>query len=162
MGAFSTASPLHTQQFSCWLNHMSNDFNFYSFVKKVDWQSIVSLFVLRVDWLNDCFIFVFKLDFDECGGNNNHCHQNAICTNIIGSYSCRCSVGYAGDGLLCRGIMFKAPSFSFSFNSWSIIIKGNSSSGKQTSLVSLRLATTLVKTSWDTGGNLAQRRTLLN
>ena len=102
--------------------------------------SVVSLFVLQVDGLNDCFIFFFKLDFDECGGNNNHCHQNAICTNTIGSYSCRCSVGYVGDGLLCRGIMFKAPSFSFSFNSWSIIIKGNSSNGKQTSLVSLRLA----------------------
>ncbi|CAH3196274.1 unnamed protein product, partial [Porites evermanni] len=51
-----------------------------------------------------------RLDFDECGGDNNHCHQNAICTNTIGSYSCRCSVGYAGDGLLCRGIMFEAPS----------------------------------------------------
>ncbi|CAH3196204.1 unnamed protein product, partial [Porites evermanni] len=43
-------------------------------------------------------------DFDECGGNNNHCHQNAICTNTIGSYSCRCSVGYTGDGLLCRDV----------------------------------------------------------
>ena len=89
-----------------------------------DWQMIVSLFVLQVDWLNDSFIFVFlKLDFDECGGNNNHCHQNAICTNTIGSYSCRCSVGYAGDGFLCRGIKFEDPSRSFSFNSWSIIIK---------------------------------------
>ncbi|CAH3197867.1 unnamed protein product, partial [Porites evermanni] len=43
-------------------------------------------------------------DFDECGGDNNQCHQNAICTNTIGSYSCRCSVGYAGDGFLCRDI----------------------------------------------------------
>ena len=114
--------------------------NFILFLKKVDWQSIVSVFVLQVDWLNDCFIFVFKLDFNECGGNSNHCHQHAICTNSIGSYNCRCSVGYAGDGLLCRGIMFEARSCSFSFNNRSIIIKGNSSNGKQISLVSLRLA----------------------
>ena len=129
--------------------------------KLIDNRSFHYLFCRLIDWTIVLYSFL-KLDYDECGGNNNHCHQNAICTNIIGSYSCRCSVGYAGDGLLCRGIMFKAPSFSFSFNSWSIIIKGNSSNGKQTSLVSLRLATTLVKTSWDTGGNLAQRRTLLN
>ena len=173
-------------------NSFRADWLIWARILKFDWQMIVSLFVLQVDWLNDCFIFVFKLDFDECGGNNNHCHQNAICTNTIGSYSCRCSVvslfvlqvdglndcfifflkldfdecggdnkhchqnaictnnigsyscrcsvGYAGDGLLCRGIKFEAPSCSFSFNSWSIIIKGNSSNGKQTSLVSLRLA----------------------
>ena len=106
--------------------------------KLIDNRSFHYLFCRLIDWTIVLYSFL-KLDFDECGGNNNHCHQNAICTNTIGSYSCRCSVGYAGDGLLCRGIKFEAPSCSFSFNSWSIIIKGNSSSGKQTSLVSLKL-----------------------
>ena len=114
--------------------------NFILFLKKlIDNRSFHYLFCRLIDWTIVLYSFL-NLDYDECGGNNNHCHQNAICTNTIGSYSCRCSVGYVGDGLLCRGIMFEAPSCSFSFNSWSIIIKGNSSSGKQTSLVSLRLA----------------------
>ena len=56
----------------------------------------------------------FKLDFDECGGNNNHCHKNAVCTNTIGSYKCHCSVGYAGDGLACTGIICSgAPNLFF-------------------------------------------------
>ena len=97
--------------------------NFILFWKKlIDNRSFHYLFCRLIDWTIVLYSFL-KLDFDECGGNNNHCHQNAICTNSIGSYSCRCSVGYAGDGLLCRGIMLEAPGCSFSFNSWSIIIK---------------------------------------
>ncbi|CAH3028669.1 unnamed protein product [Porites evermanni] len=47
---------------------------------------------------------IFESDFDECGGDNNHCHKNAVCTNTIGSYKCHCPVGYAGDGLACTDI----------------------------------------------------------
>ena len=90
--------------------------------KLIDNRSFHYLFCRLIDWTIVLYSFL-KLDYDECGGNNNHCHQNAICTNTIGSYSCRCSVGYVGDGLLCRGIMFESPSCSFSFNSWSIIFK---------------------------------------
>ena len=90
--------------------------------KLIDNRSFHYLFCRLTDWTIFLHSFL-KLDFDECGGNNNHCHQNAICTNTIGSYSCRCSVGYVGDGFLCRGIMFESPSCSFSFNSWSIVIK---------------------------------------
>ena len=52
-----------------------------------------------------CFSFSEKalaclfvtLDLDECRGNNNHCHQNAVCTNTLGSYKCQCATGYTGD-----------------------------------------------------------------
>ena len=65
-----------------------------------------------------CFFFVFcflffcdkvlaclfvTLDLDECRGNNNHCHQNAVCTNTLGSYKCQCATGYTGDGFSCSG-----------------------------------------------------------
>ena len=43
------------------------------------------------------------LDLDECRGNNNHCHQNAVCTNTLGSYKCQCATGYTGDGFSCSG-----------------------------------------------------------
>ena len=48
------------------------------------------------------FLFV-TLDLDECRGNNNHCHQNAVCTNNLGSYKCQCATGYTGDGISCSG-----------------------------------------------------------
>ena len=48
------------------------------------------------------FLFV-TLDLDECRGSNNHCHQNAICTNTLGSYKCQCATGYTGDGFSCSG-----------------------------------------------------------
>ena len=60
-----------------------------------------------------CFFFFFSekvlaflfvtLDLDECRGNNNHCHQNAVCTNTLGSYKCQCATGYTGDGFSCSG-----------------------------------------------------------
>ena len=83
---------------------------FISFlIKKVNWQSLCGL----IDWTIVNYL-IFKLDFDECGGNNNHCHKNAVCTNTIGSYKCHCSVGYAGDGLACTGIICSgAPNLFF-------------------------------------------------
>lgn len=40
------------------------------------------------------------LDIDECISDN--CHQNARCTNTLGSYQCHCLDGFIGDGLTCR------------------------------------------------------------
>ena len=43
-------------------------------------------------------------DENECGPDGtNDCHQNANCTNTIGSYICTCNTGYSGDGKLCEG-----------------------------------------------------------
>ena len=33
----------------------------------------------------------------------NDCDSNALCTNIEGSYVCRCLRGYRGDGRVCIG-----------------------------------------------------------
>ncbi|XP_035670316.1 latent-transforming growth factor beta-binding protein 4-like [Branchiostoma floridae] len=44
-------------------------------------------------------------DIDECAsGSENVCDQNAACTNIAGSYFCRCNIGYAGNGTFCTDI----------------------------------------------------------
>ena len=43
-------------------------------------------------------------DVNECedpGGND--CHQNASCTDTIGSYTCTCMMGYSGNGTYCEG-----------------------------------------------------------
>lgn len=43
-------------------------------------------------------------DVNECANaESNDCGANALCTNTNGSYSCRCLVGYQGDGVVCTG-----------------------------------------------------------
>uniref|UniRef100_A0A0N4Z8W7 Kunitz/Bovine pancreatic trypsin inhibitor domain protein n=1 Tax=Parastrongyloides trichosuri TaxID=131310 RepID=A0A0N4Z8W7_PARTI len=47
----------------------------------------------KKDQFNNC------IDVDECRDKGqNDCHADAWCTNIVGSYSCSCKVGYVGDG----------------------------------------------------------------
>ena len=43
-----------------------------------------------------CFI-----DVDECAMETSDCHNNATCSNTIGSYECTCVFGYTGDGFNC-------------------------------------------------------------
>lgn len=44
------------------------------------------------------------LDIDECADEDqNDCDPNAKCSNIVGSYNCRCLKGYEGDGRDCTG-----------------------------------------------------------
>ena len=40
-------------------------------------------------------------DTDECGLGTDACHQDAICTNVDGWYSCTCRDGFSGDGFQC-------------------------------------------------------------
>ena len=43
-------------------------------------------------------------DVNECGSaGTNECDSKAQCTNIEGSYNCRCLNGYQGDGKNCSG-----------------------------------------------------------
>lgn len=49
-----------------------------------------------------CSPFYF-LDINECDEGGNDCHENANCTNILGSFNCTCKAGYTGDGLKCSG-----------------------------------------------------------
>ena len=41
-------------------------------------------------------------DIDECADGALHdCHEDAICTNTIGSWVCACEDGYEGSGQAC-------------------------------------------------------------
>ncbi|CAH3131432.1 unnamed protein product, partial [Porites lobata] len=90
-----------TSNFSYWANNQPNNFNNEDCVHTL---GVRHSFMWNDVSCGTCHNYTCSEDFDECGGNNNHCHQNAICTNTIGSYSCRYSVGYTGDGLLCRDV----------------------------------------------------------
>ena len=45
-----------------------------------------------------CFLF---LDLKECA--SNPCHEQADCTEELGSFKCVCKAGFNGDGLSCNG-----------------------------------------------------------
>ena len=44
---------------------------------------------------------LFAIDQDECAAHATTCDTHADCTNTVGSYTCACSAGYAGDGHSC-------------------------------------------------------------
>ena len=47
---------------------------------------------------------LLNTDYDECShGDWNDCNDQAECNNTIGSYDCKCNVGYTGDGRRCEG-----------------------------------------------------------
>ena len=43
----------------------------------------------------------YNTDIDECENGEDNCHENANCTNTVGSYTCSCNPGYTGDGVNC-------------------------------------------------------------
>lgn len=47
----------------------------------------------------------FFLDIDECFFFNV-CYLNVMCNNIVGSYNCKCNLGYIGDGKNCISVFF--------------------------------------------------------
>ena len=42
-------------------------------------------------------------DIDECSAGTDSCHQEAMCMDTDGSYTCTCSNGYTGNGEICNG-----------------------------------------------------------
>ena len=74
-------------------------------------------------WENQFIIFfLFILDINECHNNSSGCHENAICINTDGSYTCQCKDGYVGNGARCSSMCQKHESHhctkSESFHEW--------------------------------------------
>lgn len=59
------------------------------------------------------FFSILPEDIDEC--QTGRCHQDAVCYNTEGSFTCQCKAGYYGDGFSCSpGEPFGIPSLSTS------------------------------------------------
>ncbi|MEY4580350.1 MAG: hypothetical protein RL701_5053, partial [Pseudomonadota bacterium] len=43
-------------------------------------------------------------DIDECTTDGADCDENAVCTNLTGSFVCACKQGYTGDGRTCQAL----------------------------------------------------------
>ncbi|XP_068695180.1 sushi, von Willebrand factor type A, EGF and pentraxin domain-containing protein 1-like isoform X3 [Montipora foliosa] len=46
----------------------------------------------------------FCTDVDECAEGISNCHENAVCLNVLGSYTCKCKEGYVRNGRTCLKI----------------------------------------------------------
>lgn len=59
----------------------------------------VSLFLFLI------YLFIFNnvKDKNECKGGSHNCNVNANCTNVIGSFTCECDIGFKGNGITCEG-----------------------------------------------------------
>lgn len=56
----------------------------------------------------------YSIDVDECRLGSFKCHGRAACTNVAGSYTCRCLPGYTGDGVVnCESKSHFPPYFIF-------------------------------------------------
>lgn len=54
------------------------------------------------------FVCIYCVDVDECVNRTEVCSADAECVNTVGSFRCKCSEGFTGDGFSCSG-----PSFIF-------------------------------------------------
>ena len=62
------------------------------------------LSALVINAISTCHLPIKKLiDVDECSTVTHTCHEDALCRNEIGSFSCFCSLGFIGDGFTCEG-----------------------------------------------------------
>ena len=56
------------------------------------------------------------VDVDECSSSEtNECDPNALCTNMEGSYVCRCKKGFTGNGSACTGMYIRKQSVNFTY-----------------------------------------------
>ena len=50
-----------------------------------------------------CHHLILLSDVDECTGSGHNCDSNAVCSNTVGSFTCRCKAGYSDNGVTCTG-----------------------------------------------------------
>lgn len=78
------------------------------------WQSIRKTIVFSCIWAASLSIAFRGLscyslsDINECSRGLDRCHAVATCTNTIGSYTCTCPSGTAGNGFSCTGNAYVA------------------------------------------------------
>ena len=47
------------------------------------------------------YVWFIRSEIDECATNTDNCDDNALCTDVVGSFECVCNTGFSGDGVSC-------------------------------------------------------------
>ena len=61
------------------------------------------------------------VDIDECLKQYHNCNENALCTDIIGSFECDCLPGYMGNGVNCTSKLFSLAVMIIHINFFSTV-----------------------------------------
>lgn len=94
MDSFSTQQ--HWWIVTVWNMYTSISYKFY--------VSVLSVFSNVFTNIGFTIISHVCTDIDECSDGSNTCSHHAICTDTIGSYTCKCpDKGFKGDGHECTG-----------------------------------------------------------
>ena len=79
------------------------------YFSKIAYANDIANLLVTFTYLINLFV-----DIDECSTNSHSCDVNAVCSNIRGSYTCKCKAGYSGDGITCSGMYIVFLSLSVS------------------------------------------------
>jgi hypothetical protein len=60
---------------------------------------------------------------DECANSSSPCDAHATCTNLPGSFSCKCNSGWEGTGFICTPIPVCGDGVCAKSESWAICAK---------------------------------------
>ena len=64
--------------------------------------SLVQVFIITKNVL-DLFLLILIVETNECATAAHNCHPAASCQNSVGSFTCACTDGHTGDGIICEG-----------------------------------------------------------
>ena len=96
---FCFARRTHWDCLECRFNKHLDVFTLCSFV--FNWRLSVRISLKQLNRSS-----VFSTDVNECQDQTHNCHEDAQCSNNIGSFSCTCLQGYSGDGVNCSGMIY--------------------------------------------------------
>ena len=66
----------------------------------LEMDSPVKVQILQRENIVTCNDVFYMADVNECLANP--CDVNAVCQNILGSFTCTCNAGFTGDGFSCE------------------------------------------------------------
>ena len=68
----------------------------------LDWGEIATVCNTSTPLVSVLYNISFT-DINECAIGFDNCGDNAVCDNIVGSFTCECEQGYLENGTICEG-----------------------------------------------------------
>ena len=82
------------------LMEVSNALVFLVIWEMEPFARVRSIFIYLILNCKLYYVTPFCIDIDECETELDNCHENANCSDTVGSFECTCVEGYEGDGVI--------------------------------------------------------------